>query len=61
MTHMVIWHNNGDQLITKETCGFSEEYTDKSVDEVRAEYEADGITVYSIDVVERSCSDGNCG
>jgi len=43
---MVIWHDNGDHS----NFGYTEEVTGLIPDEVRAEYEAHGCRVFSIDV-----------
>ncbi len=48
---MIIWHDNGDRARTFETCGYTEEFTDCTPEEVRADYEAHGCRVFAVDVV----------
>ena len=51
MKHMIIWHDNGNRSVTFEQCGYSEEMTDPTPEEVKAEYESNGCSVFSIDVL----------
>lgn len=51
MTHMIVWHNNGNPIFTADDCGYSEEWTDRTKEEVCAAYEASGCTVFHIDIV----------
>lgn len=51
MTHMLVWHDNGNHTETIKTCGYTEEFTDQTEDEVRADYEAHGCRVFSVDVL----------
>ena len=51
MKHMIIWHDNGNRSVTFEWCGYSEEITDRTPEEICAEYEAHGCCVFSVDVL----------
>lgn len=51
MTHMLVWHDNGNRAETAETCGYTEEFTDCTPEEVHADYEAHGCRVFWVDVV----------
>lgn len=51
MTHMLVWHDNGDRTDTPETCGYTEEFTNLTKEEVRADYGAHGCRVFSVDVL----------
>lgn len=42
---------NGNRTRTPETCGYTEEFTDCTPEEVRADYEAHGCRVFSVDVL----------
>ena len=51
MKHYVIWHDNGDKSRNAKTCGYSEEITEKSLDEIIQDYEKHDCTVFSIDII----------
>lgn len=51
MTHMLVWHDNGNRAETLNTCGYTEEFTDLTTEEVRADYEAHGCRVFAVDVL----------
>lgn len=51
MTHMLVWHDNGNHTETLKTCGYTEEFTDLTAEEVRADYEAHGCRVFWVDVL----------
>ena len=51
MIHMIIWHDNGDRTRTLDTCGYSEEFTGLTKEEICADYEAHGCRVLAVDVL----------
>lgn len=51
MKHMIIWHDNGNRAIDSAHCGYSEEITDRTTEEVCAEYEEHGCHVFAVDVL----------
>ena len=52
MNHYIVWHDNGDKARTAENCGYSEEFSDLTAEEIRKDYENSGCRVFSIDKVQ---------
>ena len=51
MTYMIVWHDNGNRAETFATCGYTEEITDCTPEEVCADYEAHGCRVFAVAVL----------